>query len=283
MQTTQRAVPIDAARRASQGDARALLSIPDARADILRLIAGEKAPRRHRSRAGDFGNRKAIAAAKVVMIERKARREARLEADQARTGKPGKWSHEAALRSTPGAIARRLHEGLEAGKYTAGRVRRELKKCPAAIAELPVETVVSLIGAIGDQAEADLREFRTGVGHDRYKPGRYHYFAATNLHSVQILPDWTAALVTMRDFVSFGRGDAGNHGHDSTRGVSFRCYLVVRDTTTKQAHVLRVPPKFGNNGTRFYGTFTTPGERIKAAVAWTFGMESREYAPAVEA
>jgi len=149
---------------------------------------------------------------------------------------------------------------------------------------LPVETVVSLIGKIGDQAEADLREFRTGVGRDRYKPGRYHYFAATNLHSVQILPSWTAALVTMRDFVSFGRGaHAGGHGHDSTRGVSFRCYLVVRDTTTKQAHILRVPAKFGDNGTRFYGTFSTPAERIRGAVAWSFGMESRDYAPVVEA
>jgi len=57
----------------------------------------------------------------------------------------------------------------------------------------------------------------------------------------------------------------------------------VRDATSGDAHILRVPPKFGNPDTKFYREFRTDRERVQAAAAWTFALEAREYRPAVEA
>src|SRR4051812_19505130 len=116
MQTvTQRAVPINAAKLARQGDARALLAIPDARDDIPRLIAGQSlAAHLVRNRkyswfltATDLGNRKAIAEAKRIVAERESRREARKAAEAARTPRPGRVLADAAVRRAKQAEAER--------------------------------------------------------------------------------------------------------------------------------------------------------------------------------
>lgn len=85
----QSAVPVNAARLAKQGDGRALLAIPDARLDLPRLL-GIKVTEYCRYSATDLGNRKAIKAAKEIMAERLARREARKVAEAARIGVAGR-------------------------------------------------------------------------------------------------------------------------------------------------------------------------------------------------
>ena len=108
---------------------------------------------------------------------------------------------------------------------------------------------------------------------------------ATNLHHVQLRADWTAALVTLRDFRSWGSYRMAGPGEEygTQRGVSFRAYLILRDASTHAAHILRVPPRYGNPDTKFFGRFGTDRERIHAAIAWTFDLESKEYRPQVEA
>jgi hypothetical protein len=116
---TQAAVPVNAVRLAKQGDARALLAIPEAREDIPRLIRGDKASRLNLGRpymvipdqsapcgstyryidwgfpresgiATDFAGRKAINAAKAIVAEREARRAARKVAEAVRNVQPGR-------------------------------------------------------------------------------------------------------------------------------------------------------------------------------------------------
>jgi len=118
---TQTTIPLDAYRRAKAGDVRAFLAIESARNDLPRLLAGEKAVRKdfrdffypsgryidwELPLASDFG-RKIVATAKTIMAGRASRREARIIAEQARAGEPGR-------------IARKLREKV-AAKLAAQR------------------------------------------------------------------------------------------------------------------------------------------------------------------
>ena len=119
----QKAVPIHAARLAAQGDARALLAIPDARSDIPRLIEGRPRTRYASGNpATEYGSRKAIAAAKQLVTDRQRRREDRQAAEAARQGKPGRFAamlaeKQAVLASKRAAVAaKRKAKAIEATK-----------------------------------------------------------------------------------------------------------------------------------------------------------------------
>ena len=59
--------------------------------------------------------------------------------------------------------------------------------------------------------------------------------------------------------------------------------VVVRDPSTGFRHHLSVPPRFGNPRSKIYQKLGTSEARIRAALAWTFGMKPEEYEPALEA
>jgi len=59
--------------------------------------------------------------------------------------------------------------------------------------------------------------------------------------------------------------------------------VVVRDPSTGLRHHMTVPPRFGNPRTKTFQRLGSPRARIRAAVAWTFGMRPEEYEPALEA
>lgn len=93
----QTAVPINAAKLAKAGDARALLSIPDARQDLPRLL-GVRNTGYVEWACTELGNRRAIKDAKPIMAARLERRQARLIAESARLGQPGKVAADALQR-----------------------------------------------------------------------------------------------------------------------------------------------------------------------------------------
>jgi len=191
------------------------------------------------------------------------------------------------------AADQRTANRIAAGKLGAGRVRSLYRRGEllrwakgghgrdrqANTAGL-VRCVVRTVGPIGEQCERDLAHFDAGEDFDG-KRGRHHKLEGSELERIEALVDWSAVLITMCDYCSYG--SCGWDGYESRGGRSYRCYLVVRDSSTGEAHCLRVPPKFGNAQTQFFGRFRSPRERIQAAVAWTFGMEAREYRPAVQA
>ncbi len=147
-----------------------------------------------------------------------------------------------------------------------------------------VLSVVRQVGKIGEQLKRDLRQLQTDKSFSG-KRGRNHLFERTTVERVQYLRDWSAALITLANYRQFGSFRWGSEyaTYGSRGGCSYRTYLIVRDTTTSEAHLLRVPPKFGNSETAYFNRFRSDSERIRAAVAWTFGRSLHEYDPAVEA
>ena len=81
----------------------------------------------------------------------------------------------------------------------------------------------------------------------------------------------------------YSRNGIGGSDRRHCGSDKFLCWLCVRDASTGEAHLLRVPPKFGNAATDFFRTFPSPKKRIQAAVAWTFDRAASDYAPQVEA
>lgn len=220
-----------------------------------------------------------------ILRARAERRAAAAISLQARTGQPGRI-----LALVPVYRARRQSAARLAAitRLRAGRIGRAaleallptLLESVSADADAAVRAVVAAVGEVGEQAQADLREMRTSENF-RGKRGRHHRRDVTTLHRVERLSDWSAALITLRDYTSCGSGSGGDY--TSRGGSGFRCYLVVRDSSNGTAHLLRVPPKFGNAGTQFFDRFAGPRQRVRAAIAWTFGREASEYHPAVEA
>jgi len=165
-----------------------------------------------------------------------------------------------------------------------------------------VRAAVSLVGRIGDQCERDLTEFAAGESF-RGKRGQYHVLEGSELEWIGIRRDCSAMLITMCDYCSFGRHNGQRY--ESRGGPSYRCYLVVRDATSGEAHILRVPPRFGTDSQFAWRVEhdlespewrpanpslagrmrrATPTERlIHAAIAWTFGLRAGEYDPQLEA
>jgi hypothetical protein len=74
---------------------------------------------------------------------------------------------------------------------------------------------------------------------------------------------------------------ANRPGKDGVRwwDASITVQVVVRDTTTGQRHCITVPPSFARPLERG----ESEADRIRAAVAWTFGLSAKEYSPSVEA
>lgn len=134
-----------------------------------------------------------------------------------------------------------LQDGdLVACRADAGRVSAEQVHGDA---DAAIRQAVLLVGPIGEQCQRDLAAMRTDEDFGG-KRGRHHKLERTTLHRVEHLADWSAALVTLRDYRSFGssRMGSGDRTYGSVGGSSYRCYLVVRDSTTGESHILRVPP-----------------------------------------
>jgi hypothetical protein len=174
---------------------------------------------------------------------------------------------------------KRLYK-LRLGRKSFSRLLPSLLERVGRQADLAIRQAVSLVGQIGEQAEDDLGRMRTDESFTG-KRGRHHKLERTVLHRVEFSRDYKSALVTLREYKSFGSSRWGD-SYGSRGGSTYRCYLVVRDATRGTAHLLRVPPKFGNEDTQFFQNFQTPEQRIRAAVAWTFALPAGGYSPTSE-
>ena len=280
-----------ATRAAAAGDVAALLSVAWMRDEIRRLIDGGKKVGRWSRSITDVVPRATVAAAKKIMQARADRRANRGQVKRATAVEPGRILKMAAAKRFESAkvAIRKAEARLIAGKLGRKPLaelidRKKHLEAVSPQADGLIRSVVAAVGRIGEQTASDLRELETG---ERFsgKKGRNHRLARTTVCRVERLSDWSAVLLTLRDYSSFGSSSwgSGDSHYGSRGGSAFRCYLIVRDTTTGESHILRVPPKFGNDGTQFFRAFSAPKDRIRAAVAWTFGRESGQYRPDVEA
>ena len=78
--------------------------------------------------------------------------------------------------------------------------------------------------------------------------------------------------------------EAGSYLHkESSAGglhhLRIRAYLVLRDSTTGERHILRIPPRFGSTRSATWRRARSAEDLIQAATAWTFGLRPSQYQP----
>lgn len=253
-----------------QATADTLLASP-----ILRPLAAEVVEAGHATSAtlDAWATRRVQHEATAVLAARRRRRGDRAVAEAARTAKPGRIADlvplYAARREEEAAAKKqkrieRALAGERLGRATVDDLLPTLLERVDEQADQIVRCVVRCVGRIGDQCRRDLKQMETS------SDGTRRVLRKTTLHRVEHLSDWSSALVTMRDYSSFRSRNGSSRG-----GSAFRCYLVVRDSTTGEAHILRVPPKFGNATTQFFSSFRSTRLRIAAARDWCAdGVES---------
>jgi hypothetical protein len=192
------------------------------------------------------------------------------------------------------AARARWEKRVAGAKLGLARARRELRDATilsrltgrlSEVADGAIRLAVRCVGTIGEQAEDDLSRMRTGsVGSIRKRHGLE---IDTTLERIEALRDWSAALVTLRVHSHYysHRGCNGTHRRH-VGGNKFDCYLVVRDSTTGEAHILRVPPKFGNSATSFFAAIggapkrrRCPIRRPELALRECCHEHSRQYDP----
>jgi hypothetical protein len=249
-------------------------------------------------------SRETIKDALQILRDRQHRRSCRGIAEKARQGTRNRIlllrDERARTKNTNTEV--RWRNRIVAGKTGLSTVRKTFRRpdvqkrfldCVGNLADGAIRLIAQAVGYAGEQMHRDIRELSTSEDFSG-KQGRHHRYDKTTIDRLQIMPDWSAVLVTMRDYVSFGSG--GANGYEKRGGNSYRCYLIVRDSTTGEGHILRVPPKYGNAETQFFSKFesqtgwgkrlklrTAEQRRIHAAVAWTFSLKPHEYNPEVQA
>ena len=241
----------------------------------------------------EMAERPIVVEAIAALKARADRRSCRGIAEKARHDEPGRIVRlaDARRRKREAEALARWERRVASGKLGLTRARRELRD-PKVLARLThrvsnladgaIRLAVRCVGPIGDQAKDDLSRMRTSRDGSI---GRNHGLEReTTLQRIEALADWSAALITLKIHRHYySRNGCGHTDRRHVGGDTYQCVLVLRDATTGEAHLLRVPPKFGNADTQFFGSLGSPRERIQAAVAWTFGLAGREYRPAVEA
>lgn len=158
---TQTAVPVNAARLAKAGDARALLAIPDARIDIPRILEGKRGDRgpwyaRH-DLATDFAGRKAIAEAKLIVEARQRRREAR-KGESGRVLQIGAERKAARLEARRQQVQPLLHEAFR-GLYRVYGSRITVRFGEPAVSVHTTTKWVSGRGGFGHVTDGQVTHF----------------------------------------------------------------------------------------------------------------------------
>lgn len=128
------------------------------------------------------------------------------------------------------------------------------------------------VGAAGEQSIADEERYFTPLSE---QPNKSRY----NAYSIDIVlarADGSALLVGMADRTYYKR---------HLRSSRIDAFLVLRDTTTGERHVLRVAPKFCRYTSAEWSKRGggDPEQLIHAATAWTFGLKPEQYHPDLSA
>jgi hypothetical protein len=211
--------------------------------------------------------------ARDFMAQRRQRRHDRKIAEAARRGDAGRFTRMAAQNKLLRELKRReqADKRLLSGRLGRSAVVQLLEKqthfnSVGPRADALMRCVVYRVGGV-DANDPLLRELRTSEYFGGRK-GRHHRLERTTLDRVEYLRDWSAALLTIRDYTQVGSSNWGN-GYGKRGGSSFRVYLAVGESLSKRATLVRVPPKYGNPETQFFNRFTASSERIQSAIMWS--------------
>lgn len=177
-----------------------------------------------------------------------------------------------------------------------------------------VEEILRRVGPAGEQARADEeRYFESWSRESESRSKRYIGPRTTDWREISlaaVASDGSAAILSYVEAGSFLRRHEAESGWGGLHHLRFAVYLVVRDATCGDRHVIRVPARFGMyksetyrdatgnrlacawcgqrraHGTRRACKKCLPGGSdglILAATAWTFDLPAHEYAPQIAA
>lgn len=172
-------------------------------------------------------------------------------------------------------------------------------------ADAAVAEILRRVGPAGDQAIADEARYFQSFDRSQYESSKHsgRDWRAPSL--AVVAPDGSAAIVCFVEAGSYlhkGMSDQDDYLYNDRTGdyetrtiragglhhLRFRVFLVVRDATTGERHVLRIPPRFGRYTSATYRRYERPGGYdaaglIHEATAWTFGLKPADYRPTTEA
>jgi len=176
-----------------------------------------------------------------------------------------------------------------------------------------VDEILRRVGAAGEQARADETRYFETYDNDQYSSNSHAGRDWREVSFASIARDFSRAIICYADVGSFLHKAVGEGGLHHLR---FETYLIVRDSTSGDRHVLRIPPRFGRytsaTVSRFAPRWYLPnceqlngwcrttliqhGEEgwyrlddldsdnlTHAAVAWTFDLDPRDYRPQMTA
>lgn len=161
-----------------------------------------------------------------------------------------------------------------------------------------VEEILRRVGPAGEQALADEARYFETYDREQYDSRNHAGRDWRGVSRAVIASDESAAILSFVEAGSYlHKGRQAEYDLDTGRLIRpgglhhlrISAYLVVRDASSGERHVLRVPPRFGSTRSATWkryldesGTGDADG-LIHEAVAWTFGLRPQEYSPGVQA
>lgn len=177
------------------------------------------------------------------------------------------------------------------GYYTVpGNQYRQNIKAHDGVAE-----ILRRVGRAGEQALSDETRYFENFDIVQYDSRQHSGRDWRGVSRAVIASDQSAAILSFVDAGSYlhknrtwdsymGPGDEPGGLHH----LRISAYLIVRDSSSGERHVLRIPPRFGRYKSATWQRYVDElgvGDAdglIHAATAWTFGLRPDQYQPVVQ-
>lgn len=157
-----------------------------------------------------------------------------------------------------------------------------------------VEEILRRVGPAGEQAQADEARYFESYDVQLYETRNYAGRDWRGVSRAVIASDHSAAILSFVEAGSYLNKRVTWDNYDPSYNTAvpgglhhlrIAAYLILKDSSSGNRHVLRIPPRFGRYKSatwqRYvdeFGQGDTDG-MIHAAIAWTFGMKPDEYQP----
>lgn len=151
-----------------------------------------------------------------------------------------------------------------------------------------VEEILRRVGPAGSQALADEARYFDAYDRVQYESAKHSGRDWRGVSRAVVAADSSAAILAFVEAGTFLHKGSFGEEAGGLHHLRIAAYLLVRDATTGERHVLCIPPRFGSTRSATWGRYVDHEGRgdtsglIHAAVAWTFALRPDEYQPDTE-
>ena len=147
-------------------------------------------------------------------------------------------------------------------------------------AEQAVDEILRRVGPAGEQCLADEARYLDAYDVEQYESRKHSGRDWRGISRARVAADGSAAILSYVEAGSYlHKGSFGDPGAGGLHHLRIHAYLVLRDATTGERHILRVPPRFGSTRSATWRRARSAEDLIHAATAWTFGLRPAQYQP----